>query len=384
MPSPFSRSMRSLAADDGRAGVAGVAAAVGGLGLWAGWIALARIPVYEQSASARVESARAVFAVESPMAGQVVVNRMALDQVVRAGDPLVELDGRAEQLQENEIRSRADAIAPQLDAQRAQLAAAERAIDDGRRQTAAAVDAARARLREAETLSAASCVEGERADRLLRLGQGSLADAQRARSLCESRRDAAAALRLDLRRLDLEGRGLEDGRRAEVARLQGEVARLTGERATQDALLASLAHRTSRRVLRAPVDGRLGSVVELRPGSTVGEGQRLAAVVPAGELRVVAGFAPGVALGRVRAGQPARLRLDGYPWAQWGTVAAVVSRVGSEVRDGTVRVELALCPGANPRIALEHGLPGGVEVEVERVSPATLVLRAAGQLVSPR
>jgi hypothetical protein len=30
-----------------------------------------------------------------------------------------------------------------------------------------------------------------------------------------------------------------------------------------------------------------------------------------------------------------------------------------------------------------HGLPGTVEIEVERVTPATLLLRVAGQVVSP-
>ena len=37
--------------------------------------------------------------------------------------------------------------------------------------------------------------------------------------------------------------------------------------------------------------------------------------------------------------------------------------------------------GNPPGIPLEHGLPGSTEVEVERVSPALLVLRAAGQFL---
>ena len=114
----------------------------------------------------------------------------------------------------------------------------------------------------------------------------------------------------------------------------------------------------------------------------VREGDRLAAVVPRGELQVVADFLPPSALGRIRPGQPARLRLEGFPWTQYGSLAATVSRVASEVRNGRIRVELSVdSNGASP-IPLQHGLPGTVEVEVERVSPATLVLRAAGKLLA--
>ena len=45
-----------------------------------------------------------------------------------------------------------------------------------------------------------------------------------------------------------------------------------------------------------------------------------------------------------------------------------------------MRVELAVVAESNPRIALEHGLTGSVEVAVERVTPLTLLLRTAGAL----
>ncbi len=47
-----------------------------------------------------------------------------------------------------------------------------------------------------------------------------------------------------------------------------------------------------------------------------------------------------------------------------------------------MRVELVVHARSVSRIPLQHGLQGAVEVEVERVSPARLALRAAGQLVS--
>jgi len=103
-------------------------------------------------------------------------------------------------------------------------------------------------------------------------------------------------------------------------------------------------------------------------------------VIPSGELRIVAEF-PLSSVGRVRAGQTARTRLEAYPWTEYGTVPAVVESVGTEAQHAHVRVELTLhLPPSSP-ILLQHGLLGKVVVEVERVSPATLLLRAAGQLV---
>lgn len=112
----------------------------------------------------------------------------------------------------------------------------------------------------------------------------------------------------------------------------------------------------------------------------VAAGQKLATVVPAGELMVVAEFEPSAALGKVRPGQTARLRLDGFPWAQYGSLAATVTQVAGELREQRIRVELtpaAALPGA---FALQHGLPGAVEVDIEQVAPAVLALRAAGLL----
>ena len=63
-----------------------------------------------------------------------------------------------------------------------------------------------------------------------------------------------------------------------------------------------------------------------------------------------------------------------------------MSSVANEARDGMIRVEFYLVPEALTAIPLQHGLPGTVEVEVERVSPATLILRGVGHRlgVSPR
>ena len=133
--------------------------------------------------------------------------------------------------------------------------------------------------------------------------------------------------------------------------------------------------------IRAPVAGRLGDVAPLRVGEYVAAGQKLATVIPAGELIVVADFEPAAVLGRVRPGQAAQLRLDGFPWTQYGSVAATVSRVAGEIRDKHIRVEFTPRAAWPAGVQVQHGLPGTMEVTLETVAPAVMVLRAAGQLL---
>jgi hypothetical protein len=100
-----------------------------------------------------------------------------------------------------------------------------------------------------------------------------------------------------------------------------------------------------------------------------------------GVVHVVAELPPEDSLGRIWPGQRGQLRLAAFPWTQYGTVPVEVARVDGEARDGRVQIELSVHPDHDTRIPLGHGLPGTVEIEVERLSPAALVLRAAGRFL---
>jgi membrane fusion protein (multidrug efflux system) len=135
-------------------------------------------------------------------------------------------------------------------------------------------------------------------------------------------------------------------------------------------------------LIQSPVAGRIGEVANVQVGAVVREGEKLGAIVPPGTLKVIADFLPATALGRIHPGQPARLRLAGFPWTQYGAVGARVTEVASELRDERVRVDLTVDTDTASPIPFQHGLPGTVEVEVDRVAPATLVLRTAGLLLA--
>jgi membrane fusion protein (multidrug efflux system) len=184
--------------------------------------------------------------------------------------------------------------------------------------------------------------------------------------------------------MELDRRARDRDREVRIEGLKRERARLEAEQSTTAAAIERLEQEVERRRVRAPVAGRLGEVADRRVGSVVEERDRLGAVVPPGALRVQADFHPADGLGRIRPGQPGRLRLEGFPWTQYGTVPATVAGLAAEVTDGRLRVELDLGPDTGFPVPLQHGLPGTVEVEVERATPAALVLRAAGRALSGR
>ena len=381
MPTPFSRTMRALQADRFRGSAVTLACSFVLLTAWAWWLFAARITVHAVTADARLEVDRAVHTVEAPVSGRLGRVLVSLEQPVAAGTVLFELDAQAETLRLTEALAYRQALLAQREALDQQRSTGTRALGEAAEVSAASLDEARARYTEAS--AAARLAEGER-NRLRPLHErGVISDAEYQRTVADATQRAAAAdaLLQALRRFDAGGRQQRTDRRAELDKLNREMAGVDGELASTTATIARLRHEIAQRQVTAPIAGRVGEVAELREGAFVAAGDRLASVVPIGSLRVVARFEPSTALGRIAPGQAARVRLDGFPSTRYGAVHTVVSRVGSEVQDGSVRVELAVQPDAATRIPLQHGLPGTAEVQVERLSPAALLLRQAGRLV---
>ena len=129
--------------------------------------------------------------------------------------------------------------------------------------------------------------------------------------------------------------------------------------------------------LRAPIAGTLGHAPPLHPGAVLADNATVAQIVPDGELRIVASFRA-AAIGRIVPGQPVRLRLEAFPWAEFGSLRGEVLRVASESVGGLIRVECSIDPASAPLIPREHGLGGALEIEVEQVSPFALLTRGLG------
>ncbi len=378
MSEEFPRTMRGLAGDGhGRTVLAlGLGAVL--LAAWTAWLFLARVAVHEVSTAARVELDRAAHALEAPVSGRVVSSALALGRAVEEGEVLVALATEPERLGIEEARTRTGALAPQLSALEGEIRIQEQALGQEREAARAGLAEARARHTEASVTATAAAQALNRAKRLHDTGLLSDAEYERAAAEAERANASAESLRLAAARLEPELQTRERDRAARIEQLRREVSRVLGEIGAGKVAAGRLEREAEEKSIRAPVRGTIVEAAPIEAGAFVHAGDRLGVVLGSGDLHVVAEFAPEAALGRIRPGQPARLRLSSFPSSQYGSLRARVAHMSTELRDGRVRVELEVDGASNPELPLEHGLPGTIEVEVERVSPAVLLLRAAG------
>jgi membrane fusion protein (multidrug efflux system) len=360
----------------------GVILVAGLAGVWTSWLIVARVPVYQLSETARLEVER-IHPIASPVVGRVVSTSLVLGREVRQGDVLLEVEAERERLETVEERTRLHSVSSEISELHHQIKAEQDALDEMRRAGQAALAEAAQRLAAAEAAAGVAQDKVVRSNQLEQLGLLSAAEAEAARGDVQARRAEIGALRVGIDRLKAQQLAAEREKRSALAALVRERVGLEGLRAATASTVERRETEAERRRIRAPVAGRLGEVNAIQVGAVVREGERLASIIPQGNVRAVAEFsAP--SLGRVKPGQTARLRLDGFPWTQYGYVDATVTSVASETREQRVRVELAVSRPPESRIPLQHGMPGAVEVQVESVAPFTLLVRSLGQTLTGR
>lgn len=344
------------------------------------WMFVAKVPVYETTEQARIEVSEAAFPVSSLVEGRIVAVNLRLGESVLAGQSLVELDNTSAQLARSEGRARVeafqlrhDAIHREISAEQATLSSIQAAREKGIQELKATVSRVQAQLD-------AALQDAERARKAWDKKAMSQAQYQKAQAKVDELKAALTESSAAQQRVQQEKVTAENECRTRIVRLERESVELAGQIRIEEVALERQQHRLKDFTVTAPVSGRLDEVRPLSVGTVVTTAQPLAVVVPAGQPRIVARF-PVVVVGRLRPGQLAKVRLDGFPWTQYGTVPAEVREVGTEPIDGLVRVELALTPEPDSTVPIEHGLTGSVEIQVEVASPAVLVLRAAGQFL---
>jgi len=379
---PFSRTMRSLSADGARGYLFGFLLLIAILGAWAIWILAGRVSVYAVSTTARLEADGAIVPIQTLYAGRIANNNLVLGRTVKRGETLIELDTNVQQLQLREERMQGDSIAAELGTLNRVIAAETQAMQEEQTAAAVGIQEARARLKEVEAAASFATLDAERKAKLQAEGLIPEMDLARAVSDAQRARATAESLRLAISRQEGEQSTHTTERQSRIETLRRQMNQLAGMRTKSGAAADRLASEVELRRILAPVDGKIGELATLRIGAVVAAGDRLGVIVPTGDIKVVAQFDPAAAFGRIHPGQSARLRLQGFPWTQYGSLKATVTNVANEVRDGSVRVELS--PKPDSRLPVQHGLPGSTEIEVEQISPVSLVLRIAGQMLAPR
>ncbi len=343
---------------------------------WLAWLLFARVTVYASTDQARIEVAQAVYPVEAAVSGRVVKSYIKLGKQVRTGDVLLELEADPEKLRLFQEQSHHEALELQLENLGKQLAAEQEALQQETAGGRAGVDQARIRLLEAQETARLAQEEFERDQLLLKQGLISEIGVHISESNAKQKAAEVKAFKTAVDQASSQELSAGGEHRARIDAIKIEIVQLQGQIVASETTQKQLAGEVGAFYIQASGSGQLGSIANLKPGAYIHQGDRLATIIPRGGLRIVAEFEPHTAIGRVRAGQTGRMRLSGFPWAQYGSVNATVTNVGSEVRDGRIRVELD--PRSNARVPLQHGLPGTLEVAIDRVSPLALLLEKAG------
>jgi len=376
----FSKTTQSLALDSSR--IVMISLALAGLSLvaWLLWFGFGNVTVYEVSRQARLEVGSAPREISSLLAGRLTQAHIVIGQRVRAGDVLIELDSTRQQLRLAEAQARLPLYPARLASLRKEIAYLGRVMENERRSAQAAVRAASARLQGANAASRFANDSATRIRNDAATGGSAAVDAVRAAAdarKAESERDISAA---DLGRLGVDASVNADRTRVQMERLTRDLLATQAEAASTHEAIEQLRLEVANHQIRAPVSGVVGEMRLLGAGAYVAPGQKLATIIPQGDLLIIADFDPTTALGRIRPGQTARFRLEGFPWVQFGTIEATAIRVAGEIRDQSLRAEFRIRRDATRGLVLRHGLPGRIEVRVETVSPAKLLLRSVGRV----
>lgn len=386
MAYPFERTLRSLNGYESSTRVLLVLLVTCGVGGLIAWATCAEVPVMKVSSQGRIEPHNAVYRLEPQAAGRVVRSLLNLDEYVKEGDLLIEFDTRTERLELEQAKATAAAAEQELAVIRDQIANKKDELVASNRVDEVAVK--EAREREGEIAPRRTLAE-QRAELARKSPTGSISELEKMERLTEvdSLGFASRAQGLAIERLRREQEVKRQTMVAQNLGLRREELRLEGQLRELKVNIDRLQYAIDRKHYKAPASGRLVDVVELGRGAFIADGQRLGTILATdAEVRVRARF-PKEMVGLIHAGQTAQLKLDGYPWTIYGTVPAKVTRVGTEpgitatpeAIPGTVRVELDIEQPADTRIQLQHGLTATVEVEVARVSPVALLMRAIGE-----
>jgi membrane fusion protein (multidrug efflux system) len=385
MAYPFQRTLRSLNGDEFGIRVTLVTLSVAALIGLGAWVFAAQIPVLKVSTLGRLEPHNSVHRIEPPEAGRVIRSYLALDKEVNEGELLIEFDAQEQTLELDQNERNLATLTQDLEVLKDQIAQKEREREASILADEAALREAQAKSRE---LRPKYLLAQQRVQRAEESAPGSISTLEKLERKTESEELARAqeTQPISIRRLERDQLVRRAGVDGQLLQLKRDRLKIEGDIEALKISIARLKYQIARRQVRAPASGQLVDSVELAAGDYISQGQRLGTILANGPLRVRARF-PKETVGVVRPGQRAQLKLDGYPWSVYGTVPAKVTSVGTEPTilptaeavPGTVRVELDVDPPADPRIVLQHGLTATVEIEVARVSPFALLLRAIGE-----
>ncbi len=343
MSDTFSRTLRAVAVDSARGYVVSIAATSVLLLAAATWSALGFVDIYVTSRQGTFETEDHAHLLAPQVDGLVTAVNAVLGARVLAGDVVFELDSQAQQRALGEEQARHDAAERVALTLKTQIESEAAARSEASRALGATTAAASARVAIAKTTSEYSTKRGDMVSELRKnelVGGLDSLEAEQSRSVNGAQLRAQES---DLLAVGRSGNvGLLD-RDVRISSLKHDLASVEGEVATSDARINLLTYEIERRRIRAPVSGVIAGLSMTSPGATIHAGDSLGSIVSMEPVHVIAMFDPAESVGRVAAGELATLRVDQFPWTQYGTLQGIVHSAGP-FRWATWSASTSSCP----------------------------------------
>jgi membrane fusion protein (multidrug efflux system) len=229
------------------------------------------------------------------------------NQQVRAGQPLVRIDPRDARAQAEQYQAQIGIARANADAVRAQIGEQESAVRQ-----------ARAQLATAQTNANFAAAEERRYAPLVDIGAETAEQFANKRNQAQQSAQQVGAYRAALETAEKR-----------IGFLRAQVQQAEAQAASAEAQLKAARINLDATTINATVDGRIGDQT-VRPGQFVQQGTRLMSLVPAKSLYVTANFKE-TQIGRMRAGQPAEIKVDALPGVTLhGHVESVAPGTGAQ------------------------------------------------------
>ncbi|WP_444889360.1 HlyD family secretion protein [Microbulbifer sp. DLAB2-AA] len=382
MPTPFIQTSRAINSDSiyflALISTLGVFLLLG----WGIWFFFKEITVYSVSDQARLEQEQNTVHVSTQSTGRVVAITASLGDTLREGDLLIELDTRAFDLDlDGDLR-----VSQSLSDQLLGIEREERLRDKKFTEDDKALSDQLKLLQEQHKLQINNqqiqADVAERYERLLKKQQSSELDYLAAKRTYQQMAMATLASKAAIRATHDRREQLASEYQLSMSELEQRRADLQRQLAEVDTRIQQSTLAVDEQRLRAPISGKLASLADIQEGEVLVAGQQIATLQAEGNITVQAFFSPALALGHIRSGQSARVKLDGFSWARYGQLQARVERVASAVQKGKILVELSLRGEIPPQLPLLHDLPARVEIATGVKTPYQLLLQSAGDFLS--
>ncbi|MEA5512388.1 HlyD family efflux transporter periplasmic adaptor subunit [Crocosphaera sp. UHCC 0190] len=117
-----------------------------------------------------------------------------------------------------------------------------------------------------------------------------------------------------------------------IQQLAVEITQLQGKIAESKNLLVAAQAKLKYRYLRAPVSGTVLSLNLKNAGQVLEAGQTVAEIAPEGTPLVVSAVLPTQEAGFVKPGMPVKVKLDAYPYQDYGVIPGQVTEISADAK----------------------------------------------------